>query len=149
MEKSLLPIGRRSFQKWLAASLLATQCAPLRGMDRAASGSFDGAVEAVNNFAFQMMRELGRDHSGKNLFFSPLSIEIALMMAAEGARGETALEIGKAFPFHKVGGRPKVICLEHGHHAARNASSFRWLCLSRYTGDPSGSQEHRLLAKTA
>src|SRR5207247_1313411 len=36
------------------------------------------------------------DNSGKNLFCSPHSIYVALAMTAEGARGETALEMGVA-----------------------------------------------------
>lgn len=48
-------------------------------------------VNSSNEFSFDMYRELinGND----NIFFSPYSITIALGMAYEGARGETAFEI--------------------------------------------------------
>src|SRR5262249_36490711 len=53
------------------------------------------AVTANNDFALDLYGRLARDKSGKNLFFSPYSISNALAIAAEGARGETADEMGK------------------------------------------------------
>ena len=42
---------------------------------------------------------------GKNLFFSPYSVSSALAMTAEGARGETASEMGKVLRFPDVAKR--------------------------------------------
>lgn len=53
------------------------------------------AVQASNDFACELYRELGQANAGKNLFFSPYSISNALAMTLEGARGETAAEMGK------------------------------------------------------
>lgn len=47
----------------------------------------------MNDFACTLHRELARQPG--NLFFSPFSIASALAMAAEGARGETALQMGQ------------------------------------------------------
>lgn len=53
--------------------------------------SMNDLVNSSNDFAFDMYRELldGED----NIFFSPYSITIALGMAYEGAKGQTAAEM--------------------------------------------------------
>ena len=48
-----------------------------------------------NEFAISLLREIEKDNGESNCFYSPLSIASALMLALEGARGETALEMGK------------------------------------------------------
>ena len=48
-------------------------------------------VNSSNEFTFEMYKQL--DDSEDNIFFSPYSISIALGMAYEGARGETATEM--------------------------------------------------------
>ncbi len=53
------------------------------------------AVQANNDFACDLYRNLDKDNQEKNLFFSPYSISSALAMTLEGARGETAEEMGK------------------------------------------------------
>ncbi len=53
-------------------------------------------VEASNAFACDLFKKLDESQRGKNLFFSPYSISSALAMTLEGARGDTALEMGKA-----------------------------------------------------
>lgn len=53
------------------------------------------AVTANNDFAFALYRGLDQDNRGKNLFFSPYSISTALAMTLEGARGDTAAEMGQ------------------------------------------------------
>src|SRR5262249_19176370 len=53
------------------------------------------AVQANNDFACELYRNLSKENEGKNLFFSPYSISNALAMTLEGARGETAAEMGK------------------------------------------------------
>ncbi|MFC1817133.1 serpin family protein [Thermodesulfobacteriota bacterium] len=55
------------------------------------------AADVNNAFAVDLYQYL-RDQEG-NLFFSPYSMICALAMAAEGARGETAEEMGKVLNF--------------------------------------------------
>lgn len=52
------------------------------------------AVRMNNDFATDLYRQLATEHEGDNLFFSPYSIASALVMTAEGARGETARQMG-------------------------------------------------------
>src|SRR5262249_5468698 len=54
------------------------------------------AAAANNDFAFALYKRLATEGGDRALFFSPLSIVSALAIAAEGARGETADEMGKA-----------------------------------------------------
>src|SRR5262245_37798382 len=55
----------------------------------------NAAVKACNDFACDLYRSLGEENRGKNLFFSPYSISSALAMTLEGARSETAAEMGQ------------------------------------------------------
>ncbi len=57
------------------------------------------AVAANCDFGLDLYRQLAKENEGKNLFFSPYSMSVALAMAAEGARGETALQMGKVLHF--------------------------------------------------
>lgn len=56
-------------------------------------------VEANSSFAFDLYARLAKENEGKNLFFSPYSMSNALLMAAEGARGKTAREMGAVLGF--------------------------------------------------
>jgi serine protease inhibitor len=56
-------------------------------------------VQANSDFAFDLYKQIAKENEGKNLFFSPYSVSSALAMAAEGARGETAIEMGKVLRF--------------------------------------------------
>ena len=58
-------------------------------------------VQANNEFATDLYHQLARKNSGGNLFFSPYSMFNVLAMAAEGARGVTAEEIGAVLRFPK------------------------------------------------
>ena len=60
------------------------------------------AVQANSDFAMDLYRQLAKENTGKNLFFSPYSVSSALAMAAEGARDETAEQMGKALRFPEV-----------------------------------------------
>ena len=51
-------------------------------------------VKANNDFSFDLYRQLTQENSDGNLFFSPYSISQVLAMTSEGARGQTAKEIG-------------------------------------------------------
>jgi serine protease inhibitor len=57
------------------------------------------AVTANDDFGLDLYRQLAKENAGKNLFFSPYSMSVALAMTAEGARGETALQMGKTLRF--------------------------------------------------
>lgn len=61
------------------------------------------AVQANSDFAVALYRQLSQEDG--NLFFSPFSVSSALAMAAEGARGETALEMGKVLRFPELARR--------------------------------------------
>lgn len=55
----------------------------------------DHSVESLNQFAVDIYRELARN-SSDNVFFSPLSLYIALSMAMEGSRNETFIAMRDA-----------------------------------------------------
>jgi serpin B len=48
-----------------------------------------------NQFALEMYAQLDREWPGRNLFFSPTSVSLALAMTAAGARGPTQAEMAK------------------------------------------------------
>src|SRR5215471_13176203 len=57
------------------------------------------ATKANGDFAVDLYRQLAKEEPGKNLFFSPSSISSALEIAAEGAVGETAKQMGQVLRF--------------------------------------------------
>ncbi|MSU77007.1 MAG: serpin family protein [Gemmataceae bacterium] len=67
-------------------------------------------VRASNTFACELFRRLASAEPGKNAFFSPWSISSALAMTMEGARNDTATEMGTVLglpkEFRLVGVRP-------------------------------------------
>lgn len=56
-------------------------------------------VEMNNRFALDLYRQLALGQEGENIFFSPYSVRSVLLMAAAGARGETAAQMGQALHF--------------------------------------------------
>jgi serine protease inhibitor len=56
-------------------------------------------MEANSSFAFDLYAQLAKENPGQNLFFSPYSMSNALLMVAEGARGQTAREMGTVLGF--------------------------------------------------
>ena len=56
-------------------------------------------VNSNSDFALDLYARLAGDKQGKNLFFSPYSLSSALAMVVEGARGETADQMGKALHY--------------------------------------------------
>jgi serine protease inhibitor len=80
------------------------------------------AARANNDFAFDLYKRLAAEKDEKPLFFSPYSIGTALTIVAEGARGETADQMGKALRFpvrlHRPGEQPWDIAPLHAGLAA-------------------------------
>ena len=58
-------------------------------------------VRANSDFAVDLYHQLAKENNGENLFFSPYSISSALAMTAEGARGETAEQMGRVLRYPK------------------------------------------------
>jgi len=56
-------------------------------------------VQASSNFAIELYKRLANQDPDANLFFSPFSIFSAMAMVGEGARGETAIEIGQTLQY--------------------------------------------------
>jgi serpin B len=56
-------------------------------------------IAATGDFAFHMLRELAAEERGKNLFFSPLSILLALAMTYNGAEADTKDAMAEALHF--------------------------------------------------
>jgi serine protease inhibitor len=85
-------------------------------------------VKANSDFAFDLYHRLAKENDGGNLFFSPYSISGALAMTAEGARGQTAKEMGDVLRFpdacNRIGKDAQLIPWEtsliHTGYAALN-----------------------------
>jgi serpin B len=60
-----------------------------------AAGQAPAVVQADNQFALDLYGQLNKEQPGKNLFFSPVSISIALGMTTAGARGQTETEMAQ------------------------------------------------------
>lgn len=56
-------------------------------------------VAANNRFAFNILKELGKEDQNKNIFISPFSISTALSMAYSGADGTTKEAMSKTLEF--------------------------------------------------
>lgn len=67
-------------------------------------------AEGHNDFALALFGQLLR--GSDNLFFSPFSIRTALMMTYAGARGETALQMGRALRFETSGETMHLVLAE-------------------------------------
>lgn len=72
---------------------------PPRADDAGATdGGIKQAVEANNEFAFDMYEKIANGRKG-NIFFSPYSVSSAMAMVYEGAKGKTNDEIKEVFNF--------------------------------------------------
>ena len=91
MRYRIIPIATMfSILGSLAAGSVA--CYQTAGESRrpAAAGKFDESLVAANNrFGFELFNQLQLKDKGKNIFYSPLSVALALSMAYNGAAGET------------------------------------------------------------
>jgi serine protease inhibitor len=56
-------------------------------------------VRANSDFALDLYARLSEEAAAKNLFFSPYSVSSALALVIEGARGETAEQMGKVLGY--------------------------------------------------
>ena len=80
-------------------------------------------VEANSDFAIDLYQQLAKENAVENLFFSPYSISSALAMTAEGARGQTADEMGKVLRFPAAARRE-----------GDDAQAIPWEMLAIHTG---------------
>lgn len=68
-------------------------------------------VRANSDFALALYTRLSEKNGGRNLFFSPYSVSSALALVVEGARGETAEQMGKVLRYgeslHRSGDEAK------------------------------------------
>lgn len=106
MNSLLGAMKRRQFHQLLLSSMV------LAGVEATANGSFlaelphsevspptasTGAFKtASNQFSIKFLRSVLASQGDQNHFLSPFSIESALLMTLEGARGQTAAEMGLA-----------------------------------------------------
>ncbi|XP_064482059.1 intracellular coagulation inhibitor 2-like isoform X2 [Ornithodoros turicata] len=67
----------------------------------ATTARIERLAEASNNFAFDLVGTLHKD--GKNVFFSPFSVSVAMAMLYAGARGKTAKELRSSLGYSKAG----------------------------------------------
>ena len=103
------PMGAKSFLEAKAGILLLVACStgapsgaragqPNPGTPEVHAGEML-FVEANNSFTIDLFQRLSLDHKSENVFVSPYSISQVLLMAAEGARHETAAEMGRVLRF--------------------------------------------------
>lgn len=71
---------------------ISTTQIPLADDTNATAESVSSLVDALNDFSFRFYQQIGASEED-NVFFSPYSIFVALSMAYEGARGNTAIEM--------------------------------------------------------
>jgi serpin B len=87
----------------------------------------DAVPQANDAFAVDLYHRLAAESPGKNVFFSPYSLFSALSMTAEGARGETAAQMGQALRYPQElrdtsgGNAPWKLAPVHAGVAALNA----------------------------
>jgi serine protease inhibitor len=129
-----------------AAALLATAAAPPPPLppehpaDMPAAQPMQDparAVEASNGLGIDLYHRLAAKETGKNLFFSPYSISLALTMTAEGARGETRREMAATLHIPEAAGRPDLLAAHAGY-----AELARRFALG--SGDTSAATQDRI-----
>ena len=75
---------------------------PITALPRALSPAELKLIEADNDFALKLYRELDRQAPAENLFISPLSIALALGMTYNGADGTTFQGMTDALELHNM-----------------------------------------------
>jgi len=93
----------QNFKSLMAEFALLALLAGVPGLlaQQATAGGKDwpDVVNANNQFAFDLYRNLNAQETGKNIFVSPYSISTALAMAYEGSRGATRKQMAGVFYF--------------------------------------------------
>ena len=98
--------------------LLAFAVCPMLGQSSFAAEPADATVTQANNqFAVDLYGQLRKSPPGRNLFFSPASLSIALTMTAAAARGQTEAEMARVL--HLTGILPQA-------HAEYRKALARW-----------------------
>ena len=80
-------------------------------------------VKGDNQFAVDLYAQLDREQPGKNLFFSPTSISVALAMTTAGARGQTQSEMADVLHLGADWRRPMPIITSFWTNGMRRARS--------------------------
>lgn len=99
MFRTSFRLSRRQFERLLGGGLVLPLVNSTWASQLAVGNSQLNITTANNEFAIALYRDIDSANAGKNHFVSPFSIESALTMTSEGARGETAAEMGKALRF--------------------------------------------------
>src|SRR5262245_10386657 len=91
MRYRIIPIATMfSILGFLAAGVVVGYQTAGESRRPAVEGKFDERLVAANNrFGFELFNQLQLKDKGKNVFYSPLSVALALSMAYNGAAGET------------------------------------------------------------
>jgi serpin B len=80
----------------LSAAMIITASLHMARASSEPGQSASKSAASHNAFAFRMLEELVKEYPGKNIVISPLSIELALSMTYNGARGETEKAMANA-----------------------------------------------------
>ena len=67
----------------------------------ALAGDLGKLADANTGFAFDLLKQIAREQPGTNIFISPFSVSTVLQMTADGAAGETKMEMQRVL---KTGG---------------------------------------------
>ncbi len=96
-----MQLSRRQFSGWLTAACLAPHWSPMEtfGAEKFRPDGPTAMTQANNAFAFTLLRRLTAVKPSDNQFLSPFSLESALAIAMEGARGATAEQMGQCLQF--------------------------------------------------
>lgn len=110
------------------------------------------AVQSNTQFAVDLYRQLAADAGDENLFLSPFSISSALTMLVEGARGETAEELGDILhlpaKFRRVGADAQRIPWETAKLYAGISQLNRTLDHDpSHNGNDPANQERKMVQK--
>lgn len=104
----------------------------LMAREAAREESVPAAVTGNNGFAVELYSQLARQNQDGNIFFSPYSIYGALMMAAEGASGETLDQMAGTLHFaEQAGDNPNLEAMTRQIHAGLAALNKRLTAANR------------------
>ncbi|MCS6830680.1 MAG: serpin family protein [Armatimonadota bacterium] len=80
-------------------------------------------IEANNGFGFALLQQLREADAGKNLFFSPISITLALAMTYNGASGETEQAMAKTLSLEGMSKEELNQAVLHLRQSLQNADA--------------------------